>query len=372
MQSVFPKHTGKPWSAPNYYPTAGIDLPLVAQTGPSKMADGSCKRTVVKRSAHDVEILPSGIVVKIAREPLNNAKLIREMRAIDALHTKFPDSIVPILSRGEILGRRYYMMERQQGRSLSEIVFSQDVSLVEKCSTVEQALQFVVDLVTRERSHLTVSALRYQDILKRESDEIRAQVRGDMLLRTRFVIEETEMAYTIGELLNYYLVTVSDIPVKQAPVSHQNYHFGNIIQLDNGRGFRLIDPDTSLPAIDPLFGLARFAFSYWHELATEHSTLVQRTATQDSLILSLPNRCYRQLVSAVPELMQTRVFENLFSPYDICLFHALLFYCFIRSVRINWEDSTLSDRFSDHDVTAQEIISAGCLTFFGSVGLSSL
>lgn len=311
-----------------------------------------------RRQNHTVEILRSGLVIKIVKPGGDNNKLAKEIDAISELCRKFPDFIVPILSHGDLMGRKYYIMERQKGASLSDIIFSEKYATEEKRRVVSSALDFTFSVINQERRDLKYAAKNYSEIISQEWKSILLMTGGEAFANTSFSLEGMCAGKRIIDLLDYIMGLMENVPALQNDISHQNYHFGNIIKLDNFDMFRLIDPDTSLPKIDPLFGLARFAFSFWHELATEHKHGVRGNRSGKETLLTLLLHEHMTMISSIPAITKMQVYRQICAPEDKGLFEVLLFYCFLRSIRINWEN------FHSNQTTAQEILAVGCLTFF--------
>lgn len=62
-------------------------------------------------------------------------------------------------------------------------------------------------------------------------------------------------------------------------LGHWNFHGDNVLlaDLEDARAFRVIDPDINIDACDPLFGIARFLYSFPHDSAEYRKYVIRES-----------------------------------------------------------------------------------------------
>ncbi|MTJ81818.1 MAG: hypothetical protein F8N37_12475 [Telmatospirillum sp.] len=311
--------------------------------------------------SHYVDMLSSGFVVKTASSETHNAKLNAEIQQIKALCEIYPDLMVPVLHDGSAAGRRFYILEKKQGSPLSKIVFDSDMSFEQRRSIlihVLDAIQMAIG-IERSKAHPTVS------MHSRISEEWDAISFMHDLFDQHILFDGVPLGTTGRKIVENALKLAETEEFVSVETAHFNFHFGNVIYNDAYKSVQFIDPDNSVRGIDPLFGFSRFAFSFWHELATERENAVEIMKMPDNLLFISRNADYPAILAAIPELSDISGLSPWISKNDFSRFYILTTYCFLRSIRINALRENRRSLNGPQPATPEEILMLGCIAYLG-------
>ncbi|NEW91011.1 hypothetical protein [Rhodopseudomonas sp. BR0M22] len=158
-------------------------------------------------------------------------------------------------------------------------------------------------------------------------------------------------------------IIASRYQLRPIETAHLNFHFGNVLYDEATEQVAFIDPDYSVRGIDPLFGLSRFVFSFWHELATEIVDAVKIVPMSNSVLFVIRNDEHRRILEGIPELRGMSGLFGWLDPAEIPKFYALTVYCFLRSMRINGTGRPWVA--PEHPMAArpEDVLLLGCLLF---------
>lgn len=307
--------------------------------------------------SHDVDLLSAGFVIKTARDKAFNGKLNNEVLQIRALCQIHPDHMVPVIHEGAINGRAFYALEKIQGDTLSTIVFDSELATTSRRASVRKALAAIAPAISRETQVASGGRFDLLQKLRQEWDVVSKQ---DSMCYQRPIFNGARLSESLFDIYTKAVSFAESEKFSAADVAHLNFHFGNVISKAGDGPIVFIDPDDSVRGADPLFGLARFAFSFWHEIGTESRGKVA-VATQDN-----GARCYRladadhqALLDEVPEISHFGGIADWVEQRDLKRLYALTAYCFIRSIRLN----SAGIPAPRDEALPQEVLALGCIVF---------
>lgn len=302
--------------------------------------------------AHTVEMLDAGWVMKSANTPAASEKLVWEARQIRRLCTLHPQHMVAVELEGMIRGRSFYVLDKAQGRTLSSLLFDGDAGHQAQCQGLSQALEAIVAAIARERNASSPATLDLLALLEQEWAQVEHL---HDLLNLRPTYEGNTLPESFSDLYRHACRLAASETFQTAQVAHLNFHFGNVIVGGPEQPVAFIDPDVSLRGLDPLFGLARFAFSFWHEIATEgRGTLLAGAGYR------LAQPALARQLAAHPALRNLRGLWPWVDAADRRRLYALTLYCFLRSIRLN-----AGPRPGSGLAAAQETLALGGVLYLG-------
>ncbi|PWB30087.1 hypothetical protein DCO48_21515 [Pseudomonas sp. SDI] len=298
--------------------------------------------------------------MKMARAPATSEKLAREVLQIKRLCHVHPQQMVPVNHEGSIDGRTFYTLEKKSGASLSSIVFDPNRPLPLKRLALQQALEQIKQAIAREQAQAPEVPLDLRGWLELEWQQVQP-LHG--LLAEHPTFNGLRFEHSFADHYRRACRFANSERFSSVQAAHLNFHFGNVLQHEPSGQIFFIDPDDSLKGLDPLFGLARFAFSFWHEIATEGrgSVLVQRDAGASHYRLAQAE--HQQLLDGIPELRSLAGLHAWVADEDRRRLYALTVYCFLRSIRLNAEPA--ADPAASQ-ANVQQVLALGCLSLLGA------
>lgn len=311
---------------------------------------------VRKTKSHTVELLDCGLILKIANSSTANEKLQKEATQIGNLVKRNPNVMVPVLMEATLRGRYLYIMERLPYRSLAEIVFDPSTSSETRIRSYQAALRVAREICRQERRNASASIWPHKNAIAEEWRLIQELNGG-----REFIERSGSFSYetmSLAQLHAENLELADKLKLRSVANAHCNFHAGNLLVDEVSYDVRAIDPDVSLENVDPLFGLSRFAFSYWHEIAVERAWNVE--STDDPF---QPGRWVHELTTG-GETMRYPAFFTMgallvdATDEETNALRFLTYYCFLRSIRINWSAHSAKGRASP-----QELLALGCITY---------
>ncbi|MGE8096863.1 hypothetical protein [Pseudomonas fluorescens] len=307
--------------------------------------------------SHDVDLLSAGFVIKTARDEKFNEKLTKEVLQIKALCQLHPDQMIPVIHEGAINGRAFYALEKISGSTLSNIVFDAKLANTSKRASLQKALATIGPAISREYQNAKGERFDLLRKLQQEWDAIKSLdpmflecpiFNGVMLNESLFEIYTKASNFARSEKFS------------SVDVAHLNFHFGNVISKEGNGPIVFIDPDDSVRGADPLFGLARFAFSFWHEIGTEsRGKVTVDTQADGKRHYRLAEADHQTLLDEVPEISHLGGIADWILSEDLKRLYALTAYCFLRSIRLN--NTTVPAPCGE--ALPQEVLALGCIVF---------
>ncbi|CAM3663212.1 hypothetical protein [Xenorhabdus thuongxuanensis] len=282
--------------------------------------------------SHTVDLLSSGFVVKTAMSAAFNGKLKAEVEQICALHEIYPELMIPVLHDGLAAGRQFYVLEKKDSLSLSNIVFDERRYLGERREIVRCALENIQKAINLEIGSQT--ALE-NDMPTRLLEEWEGTRFAHELFDKPVLLNGARFNITAREVFEKSLEMARSEKFLSIEKAHFNFHFGNVLYNEERSQTSFIDPDFSVRGLDPLFGFSRFAFSFWHELAAEVEDAVKMVPMSDALMFVLSKQDYGNILNEIPEIGGISGMLPLIGEHMRNRFYVLTTYCFLRSIRIN-------------------------------------
>lgn len=282
--------------------------------------------------SHTVDFLSSGFVVKTVVSEMFNGKLKAEVDQIRALHNIYPDLMVPVLHDGVAAGRQFYILEKKDALPLSKIVFDERRSLTERRMIIHHALDGIRKAIGIE---MASPPMQSDDMLARLQEEWEGIRFAHELFNRPILLDGVRFGITARDIVEKALALARTEKFSPVEKAHFNFHFGNVLYNEGLSQVSFIDPDFSVRGLDPHFGFSRFAFSFWHELATESEDAVNMVPMSDALMFVLRKRDYGKIINEIPEIGRI---SGLLPWVDESMqkkFYVLTTYCFLRSIRIN-------------------------------------
>ncbi|MDD5278042.1 hypothetical protein [Acidithiobacillus sp.] len=319
-------------------------------------------------SSHNVDLLSSGLVVKAASSEVYNDKLKAEIDQIMALYNIYPDLMVPVLHDGIASGRRFYILERKDALPLSKIVFDNLRSLAQRRAIVHNALDRIQEAIKIEISEQ--DAAPTGDMYSRLLEEWEAIKFIHEVFDKQILLDGTPRSLTGHQIIEKALMLSRTEIFSPVEGAHFNFHFGNVLYCEKSDQVNFIDPDCSVRGIDPLFGLSRFAFSFWHELAMEIGDAVKVIPMSDSVMYLLRTSDHRTILNGIPELASILGLIHWIGEAELKKFFVLTTYCFLRSIRINGSGKQWSIPHSPTIAQPEEVLMLGLLTYLNDVAIA--
>jgi len=282
--------------------------------------------------SHSVDILNSGFVIKTSKNSDFNKKLHSEIERIKFLHDIYPNLMVPILHDGSVDGRRFYILEKKNGSSLSDIIFDKKQPIKLRRKIVCQTLDNIKSAIEIECSQELKNSESINSRLKKEWNELKPI---HNLFKTKINFEGKKSSITGKSIVENALEFSESENFISTKNAHCNFHFGNVIFNKKENEVSFIDPDSSMDGVDPYFGYSRFAFSFWHELATEIQDSVKVIPNEDNIIYIIQSDHHRKIIQSIPEIQTISGISKWIEKSDYKRFYVLIVLCFLRSIRIN-------------------------------------
>jgi hypothetical protein len=311
--------------------------------------------------SHSVDILESGFVLKTANAAEFNEKLKTEVRQIQALHGIYPDLMVPVLHNGLVGDRHFYILERKTGSSLSQIIFDPVKPVEERRQIVQIALKNIKRAVEIECKQPIESAYLLHH---RIQTEWKALQHIHDLFDRRVIVEGKEISLSGRAIVEKALTYAKEEHfLTSSTCAHCNFHFGNVLYDDSLDEISFIDPDGSVQGIDPYFGFARFAFSFWHELAAERQDSLNVIPLESNLLFILKEDEHRHILKNISEISNIHGISTWIDEDNFRKFYALVTYCFLRSMRINGSSAGWEMPNGPRETSVEEVLFAGLTSY---------
>jgi len=219
-------------------------------------------------------------VCKIAH--LDGAKLDREIARIEALREAYPGfkrRLVGVeragkISTGEFTGKHYYLSKYVRGETFSHWIQSPTTEIGSLRNAYNTILPVLFDLSSTQRPcegswKTYIATMLREELSKLESKPMLRRI----LSSGEIVVDGTalrSLPKLVDELLsNDVVMTIDTLGRALSDLGHWNFHGDNVVVPDilNPSEFKVIDPDVSIVTSDPLFGVARFLYTYSHDTA---------------------------------------------------------------------------------------------------------
>jgi len=271
------------------------------------------------------------------------------MQRWDFYKSHFPRVVSGINANDEYHGFDYFL-DYIPSRTLSEVLEteSDEAYIHNVVSAVYGALDDQLQLEFEFSRHCFKRSLT--DAINYEVSRISEfHPLSDMLERS-FVIMGVEYAPIKVSLEQLYglakIKDSSDLNTHiRCPRYHYNFHGGNIL-ISKGpvSDFWVIDPDTKLRGLDPIFGLSRFVYTMVHDLANKakfcsvHDLKVYRLTLMEDPIGRFPGYC----------IFQSYIDQRLWAPEEKAnrlLDHYIL--CLLRGIRMNYRPQSQCSRIRE-------------------------
>ncbi|MDO8463214.1 MAG: hypothetical protein Q7S96_03000 [bacterium] len=229
-------------------------------------------------------------VVKIALG--DGAQLRAEVARIRALgaYTSLRYRLPPILAAGVCTagvfrGKESYVMPRLAGRTFSEHTQSVLTASDELAAAFRTVLAALLDIAAEhcpDPAYDGGTGRYFRTALRGELDAVRALEPFPYLLAADGVtldgVRYAPLAVLVDRILTSNAVGALDTgPSDIASLGHWNFHGDNLVLEDLARAaaFRVIDPDVRMATADPLYGVARFAYTFPHDTADYQQYLIR-------------------------------------------------------------------------------------------------
>lgn len=311
-------------------------------------------------TSHSVDFLSSGFVIKTASSGTFNDKLKAEIAQINALHGIYPDLMVPVLHHGAAAGRHFYILEKKAGLPLSKIVFDTNRPIENRRSIVRTALDGIHKAIEIEYGGQNSIV---NDMHSRLTEEWEAVSYMRDLFDKPILFDGCPLKLTGTQVIEKAIAFSESETFASVDKAHFNFHFGNVLFDESSNQVNFIDPDHSVRGIDPTFGFSRFAFSFWHELATEASDAVKILPVTDAVLFVLRLDEHRQILRGIPELRGISGLSAWVGEAKARRFYALTAYCFLRSIRINGTRKPWSTPHVPTLALPEEVLMLGMLLY---------
>lgn len=319
--------------------------------------------------SHSVDILSSGFVMKTATSEMFNDKIKAEIDQIRALHLIYPNLMVPVLHDGVAAGRCFYVLERKPALPLSRVVFDGARPLVQRAGIIRAALEAIttaIELELHASEHLTC------EMHSRLLQEWEAIPYMHELFDKVILLDGVPCELTGRQVVETAIGIAKNSIFRSVERAHFNFHFGNILYDDISHTVSFIDPDFSVRGIDPNFGFARFAFSFWHELAAEINDTIKIVPVPGGVMFVVRQTEHRQILNGIPELKDIYGLLPWINEEDRDRFFVLATYCFLRSIRINGTKHDWCMPQSPAIADVGEILTLGLVAYLGVAKKSDL
>lgn len=310
--------------------------------------------------SHIVDFLNSGFVVKTAMSAAFNSKLKAEIEQIHALHAIYPELMVPVLHEGSVAGRQFYVLEKKEALSLSNIVFDEGRPLAVRRKIVLNTLYEIQRAIGLETDN---QPMQLHNMPAKLLEEWQGAWFAHDLFDKPVLLNGTRFSITAREVFEKALSMARRETFRSVEQAHFNFHFGNVLYDEERTITNFIDPDFSVRGLDPLFGFSRFAFSFWHELAVGVKDAVKMVPMSDALMFVLAKQDYGNILNEISEI---RGISGMLPLIGECMrdrFYVLTAYCFLRSIRINGSKQQWKALRTPVIARPEEVLTLGMLTY---------
>lgn len=318
--------------------------------------------------SHIVDFLNSGFVVKTAMAETFNKKLKAEVEQIRLLHTLYPEFMVPILHEGLAGGRQFYILEKKNSLPLSNIVFDEFRPLSERRKIVQNTLEKIKKAIEREIDQQIPTS---DYMTSKLQEEWEGTSFAHALFEQPILLNGNRFNFTAKDIFEKALALAGNEKFLSVKKAHFNFHFGNVLYDEAQSLTNFIDPDFSVNGIDPVFGFSRFAFSFWHELATEVQDAVKIVPMPDSLMFVLAKQDYSNILSEIPEVGNIDGIMPFMDKSMRNRFYVLTTYCFLRSIRINGSKQKWKAPCCPTTAKPEEVLMLGMLNYLEGTNVKS-
>lgn len=319
-------------------------------------------------------------VYKIAHK--NSAQLLKEIeriRQIGDAYSPLKQRMPAICSQGTIetgihAGKAFYVQRHVPGMTFSHFV-QHTMTTSDKVSTVERALiNRLTDIAlghTFASDYDNRSGRFMQEVIWAEYERLHALKNVSYLNAQRMLSVDGQAYSPLKESLERIFssarfAALDDLPSFISTLGHWNFHGDNIILESSDRinDFKVIDPDVNIEKCDPLFGLARFLYSFPHDTVDYRQYIIRSkmlTATDENeaadfrITYLWPQVVYCNYASLfkalkVKESSELQLLDSRFEdPLLLYRLKICMLYCLLRGVCANYEEVV---EFVDGDSTA--------------------
>jgi len=229
-------------------------------------------------------------VCKIANR--DNDKLAREVGRIIMLRDRYPalaSRLPKIINTGVIRhgihsGKRYYIQNFFEGTTFSHLVQGPETSSEWLSDIFHGTVKLLVDFIFEHDfsdAYSGHSGDFLRDAIYEERDAIRSLKNVAFIAGSDSIIingrELPGLDTLLGTIFDERTVAALNAePSFISELGHWNFHGDNIIVGDDGLSdLHIIDPDAGIDTCDPMFGLARFLYTFPHDSADYEKYLIQ-------------------------------------------------------------------------------------------------
>lgn len=308
-------------------------------------------------------------VIKIAhRDP---EKLHREIERIEALTAAIPTlrhRLPPVLQSGVIAdgvhtGKAYYAEPHFPGNTFSQWVQNRFADRVELRSTFDVLVRELLDIAADhqcDRAYDAQSGQFLRSCIRQEYDRLASlALIAPFLERDELIVDGVPYA-SLRSMLEQFdaraVYAAADAgPSTIATLGHWNFHGDNIIlsTLAATSAFKVIDPDVSIETHDPLFGVARFLYTFPHDTADYGQYLLHTDAfdplgsggTSFRVTYLWPEMVFRNYAELFGSVLASgathlgAIDSRLDEPRTAIRLQLCVLACLLRGVRANYEET---------------------------------
>ncbi len=206
------------------------------------------------------------------------ARIANLTAAIPSLRDRLPRTVRSgAIASGAHAGKAYYVQSHVPGSTFSQWVQSRFTERAELQVAFGVILRALLDIVADHRcdtayDHRSGQCLR--EFIREEYDRLRSlDLIAPILADDALTIDGgryASLAWVLDQLDAQEAYALLDRgPSSIATLGHWNFHGDNLIlsTLTDAASFAVIDPDVSIETCDPLFGIARFLYTFPHDTA---------------------------------------------------------------------------------------------------------
>lgn len=300
----------------------------------------------------------------------NNDKLFKEMYRLQTLKNAYPKlsaRLPEIHSHGTIAagihtGRAYFIQEHIPGITFSHYVQTNNPSGAEFTTVIKTLINTLVDIAldhTANPAYDHRSGSWLKEAIQYEYNRIQALPNISHIANLPSLIIDGVVYQPLHEAMSRLFslnqwTQLDSVPSFISSLGHWNFHGDNVMfdEPGNVQNFKVIDPDVKIDECDPLFGLARFFYSFPHDTVDYvqyliHSDVFSGTSTHSNefrITYLWPQVVYQHYASlldmvtsqhkpALVTLDGRFAVPELYTRLQLCML-----YCLIRGVYANYEE----------------------------------
>ena len=297
-------------------------------------------------------------ILKIAQR--GNSSLQREQDIILKLKkvSKIYNNIIPEIYLNKkienpyLKDRFYYFQEYCPGSTLSSLIQNNKIKYRKAKGVSEEIVSKFISITKEDLKNCVNEKPSevFQKLLMTEFESIIKRPHLKFLSSTLNLKIGNKLYNKLGNSLNSIFSKKNFINLDEenkflVDLGHFNFHGENILISDIKQPgkFKLIDPDTRWKVLDPMFSLARYFYTYWHDTAEKKKYYVKCNIydfekKDKNLSFNTKVLWSKNVNDVYKKMFDINLIKNKLSKVDKLRFNLSYLLCLMRGVNANYEE----------------------------------